>query len=88
MVNAARPGTLVKDENIWISSGGLTICPDAVRYATTCLRYVSVELTCVDTGKSTFGSCQTIIEQSFILSRRPIAHGSVLIHVQYATRDK
>ena len=32
MVNAAHTGTPVREENIWISSGGLSICPDAVRF--------------------------------------------------------
>ena len=32
MVNAAKPGTNVREQNIWTSSGGLKICPDAVRF--------------------------------------------------------
>jgi hypothetical protein len=31
IVNAAHPGTNVREEDIWISSGGESICPDAVR---------------------------------------------------------
>lgn len=32
MVNAAHTGTPVREQDIWISSGGETICPDAVRF--------------------------------------------------------
>ncbi|OAQ58638.1 NlpC/P60-like cell-wall peptidase [Pochonia chlamydosporia 170] len=32
MINAATPGTVVREQNIWTSSGGLSICPDAVRF--------------------------------------------------------
>jgi cell wall-associated NlpC family hydrolase len=32
MVNAAKTGTPVREQSIWTSSGGLTICPDAVRF--------------------------------------------------------
>ena len=32
MVNAAHTGTPVREQSIWISSGGESICPDAVRY--------------------------------------------------------
>ena len=31
MVNAAHTGTPVREQKIWISSGGESICPDAVR---------------------------------------------------------
>ncbi|KAL8795547.1 MAG: hypothetical protein Q9195_001968, partial [Heterodermia aff. obscurata] len=31
MVNAAHTGTPVREQAIWTSSGGETICPDAVR---------------------------------------------------------
>lgn len=32
MVNAAHTGTPVREQSIWTSSGGESICPDAVRY--------------------------------------------------------
>lgn len=32
MVNAAHTGTKVRQQAIWTSSGGLSICPDAVRF--------------------------------------------------------
>ena len=32
MVNAAETGTPVREQSIWISSGGESICPDAVRF--------------------------------------------------------
>ncbi len=32
MINAATTGTPVREQSIWISSGGLSICPDAVRF--------------------------------------------------------
>ena len=32
MVNAAHTGTPVREQAIWTSSGGETICPDAVRF--------------------------------------------------------
>lgn len=32
MVNAATTGTPVREQSIWTSSGGLSICPDAVRF--------------------------------------------------------
>ncbi|KAK5999160.1 putative endopeptidase p60 [Cladobotryum mycophilum] len=32
MVNAAHTGTPVRDQAIWTSSGGESICPDAVRF--------------------------------------------------------
>ncbi|KAJ6781232.1 hypothetical protein PWT90_05095 [Aphanocladium album] len=32
MVNAAHTGTKVRQQSIWISSGGESICPDAVRF--------------------------------------------------------
>ena len=32
MVNAATTGTPVREQAIWISSGGESICPDAVRF--------------------------------------------------------
>ncbi|MCJ1424731.1 hypothetical protein MMC29_002619 [Sticta canariensis] len=32
MVNAAHTGTLVREQAIWTSSGGESICPDAVRF--------------------------------------------------------
>ncbi len=31
MVNAAHTGTPVREQSIWTSSGGESICPDAVR---------------------------------------------------------
>ncbi|KAL8667760.1 MAG: hypothetical protein Q9168_007191 [Polycauliona sp. 1 TL-2023] len=37
MVNAAHTGTPVREQSIWTSSGGLSICPDAVRFVTPCL---------------------------------------------------
>ncbi|KAL8691786.1 MAG: hypothetical protein Q9218_003062 [Villophora microphyllina] len=32
MVNAAHTGTPVREQSIWTSSGGESICPDAVRF--------------------------------------------------------
>ena len=32
MVNAAHTGTKVRHQSIWTSSGGESICPDAVRF--------------------------------------------------------
>lgn len=32
MVNAAHSGTPVREQAVWTSSGGETICPDAVRF--------------------------------------------------------
>lgn len=32
MINAATTGTPVREQSIWTSSGGLEICPDAVRF--------------------------------------------------------
>lgn len=32
MVNAAHTGTKVRHQAIWTSSGGESICPDAVRF--------------------------------------------------------
>ena len=32
MVNAAHTGTPVREQSIWESSGGESICPDAVRF--------------------------------------------------------
>lgn len=31
MINAPHTGTVVREQNIWTSSGGESICPDAVR---------------------------------------------------------
>lgn len=42
MVNAAHTGTPVKEQAIWTSSGGESICPDAVRYVTPCLSNSSI----------------------------------------------
>lgn len=32
MINAATSGTNVREQSIWTSSGGLSICPNAVRF--------------------------------------------------------
>lgn len=32
IVNAAHPGTKVRQQALWTSSGGEKICPDAVRF--------------------------------------------------------
>jgi cell wall-associated NlpC family hydrolase len=32
MINAAHTGTPVRQQSIWTSSGGETICPDVVRF--------------------------------------------------------
>lgn len=42
MVNAAHTGTPVREQSIWTSSGGESICPDAVRYVTPCLSSSSI----------------------------------------------
>lgn len=44
MVNAAHKGTPVREQAIWTSSDGTSICPDAVRYVALCLSCSTVVL--------------------------------------------
>ncbi len=48
MVNAARKGTPVREQSIWTSSDGTSICPKAVRFVTPCLLYSSVVVLIAD----------------------------------------